>query len=100
MRQFRVGTFSMGILLIAAGVLLLLGRFTGIPSIKLILDFWPVILIILGIEILIYIFISKEDQPKIKYDGLSIFIILLLIFLSTIAYAGTTILEKYPYIIK
>ena len=100
MRQFRVGTFSMGILLIAVGVLLLLGRFAGISSIKLILDFWPVILIILGIEILTYVFVSKEDQPKIKYDGLSIFIIILLIFLSTIAYAGTTILEKYPYIIK
>jgi len=56
MRKWRVGTISMGILLVATGILLLLGEIKGISGAMLILRWWPVILIVLGVEILGFIF--------------------------------------------
>lgn len=100
MRQFRVGTFSMGILLISTGIILMLGRFTSIDPVKLILDFWPVILILLGLEILVYVYSAKEASPKIKYDGLSILMAMFIIILSIGAYVGTMVIERYPYLLK
>ncbi|MFA9398459.1 MAG: DUF4097 family beta strand repeat-containing protein [Clostridiaceae bacterium] len=98
MRRFRVGTFSMGILLILVGVLLLLDRFKIISSIKFIINWWPIILIILGIEILVYIYFSKENEPKVKYDGFSIFIIIILMLFSTGAYIVTGLFDNVPEI--
>lgn len=36
---------------------------------------WPVLLIVLGIEILLYLFLSRQEKPMIKYDFLSIFFV-------------------------
>ncbi len=73
----RVGTITMSLCLIAAGVLLVLWVF--IPSIDYITiaRLSPVILVFLGIEILVANTVYRGD--KLKYDGLSIFICLLLI---------------------
>ena len=90
----------MGILLISTGIILMLGRFTSIDPVKLILNFWPVILILLGIEIMVYVFGAKEDSPKIKYDGISILMVLFIIFISTTVYIATIVIEKYPYLLK
>lgn len=88
MRQWKVGTISMGILLIAVGVLLALQQINGISSISIILRWWPIILILIGIEVLTYSHFTKQDSMKIKYDGLSIFIIIILIIFSLGAYAA------------
>jgi hypothetical protein len=91
MRQWRVGTISMGILLITIGVLLIIQRVNGISSAALILRWWPVILILIGIEVLTYSYFSKQDSPKIKYDGLSIFIVIILIIFSLGAFSLSSI---------
>ena len=75
-RQWRVGTLSMGLMLIVFGTVLLLGQFTGVPVIEMVSTWWPVILIVLGVEILVSIRFSGEDKPVIKYDILSIFLVL------------------------
>ena len=87
MRKWRVGTFSMGMLLISIGVILLAGQISGISSAKLIFSWWPIILVILGIEVLAHVYFSKEEQPKVKYDGFSIFIIIFIIIASTVIYS-------------
>ena len=87
MRKWRVGTISMGILLVATGILLLLSELKGLSGAMLILRWWPAILIILGIEILAFIVLSKEDQPKLKFDGLSIFLTILIVLISSGVYA-------------
>lgn len=94
MRKWRVGTISMGILLIATGILLLLSELKGISGAMLILRWWPVILIILGLEILAFIFLSKDDQPKIKFDGLSIFLTIMIVLISTGVYATHSFLAS------
>lgn len=36
---------------------------------------WPVLLVVLGVEILVYLFLSRQEQPILKYDFLSIFFV-------------------------
>ena len=36
---------------------------------------WPVILVVLGIEILVFLFLSRQEKPFLKYDFLSIFFV-------------------------
>lgn len=94
MRKWRVGTISMGILLVVTGVLLLVSELQGLSGAMLIMRWWPAILIVLGLEILAYIFLSKEDQPKIKFDGLSIFLTVFIILISTGVYATHSFLKS------
>ena len=96
MRKWRVGTFSMGMLLIAIGVVLLAGQISGISSAKLIFNWWPIILVILGIEVLAHVYFSKEEQPKVKYDGFSIFIIIFIIIASTAIYGAGYAINNIP----
>lgn len=75
MKSRRVGTISMGIVLIVFGILLLVARLGSISVIDLFIYFWPAILIILGLEILYYVYKNKDEQKMIKYDVFSIFIV-------------------------
>ena len=68
MRKWRVGTVSMGLMLVATGILLLMSELQGYNGAMMILRWWPAILIILGVEVLAYIFLSRDDQPKVKFD--------------------------------
>ena len=91
MRRWRVGTFSMGMLLIIIGIVLLTSLVSGFPLAELLFQWWPVLLIILGVEILAYIYLAKEDHPKIKYDVFSMFMIIVICFVSLGAYTVSTI---------
>ncbi|KAB3530550.1 LiaF transmembrane domain-containing protein [Alkaliphilus serpentinus] len=82
MRQWRVGTLSMGLTLIVLGITLLLSMINGYEIASYVIKFWPVILIVIGVEILLYIYLSKEESPKVKYDGFSIFMIILIAIIS------------------
>ncbi|GGD26437.1 LiaF transmembrane domain-containing protein [Pontibacillus salipaludis] len=75
MRKWRVGTVSMGLSLIFLGVLLMVGQFTDWDPVTLTMSWWPFILIVLGIEVLVYIALSKKEKPIVQYDFLSIFFI-------------------------
>lgn len=90
MRRWRVGTVSMGLLLVAIGILLLISEIQGYNAARLILRWWPVILIILGVEILAYVGFSKDEQPKIKFDGFSIFLAIFIILISSGVYGVTS----------
>lgn len=78
MRQWKVGTTSLGILLILMGVIWIYSTITGIPLFTTLLKWWPIILIMLGIEVLIYSLLPKKENTKVKFDGISILIIILI----------------------
>ena len=81
MRQWRAGSFSMGLILILLGVGLIIDRFSGAPrAFELVLTWWPLALILLGMEILAAGFLSRNEQFKIQYDGWSILLMIVLFF--------------------
>lgn len=75
MRTWRVGTVSMGASLLLLGVFLFLSRFLGMELVQVMMAWWPILLIVLGIEILLYLYLSRQEKPMIKYDFLSIFFV-------------------------
>ncbi|MEH6905226.1 hypothetical protein [Neobacillus drentensis] len=75
MRTWRVGTFSMGASLVFLGLFLFFSKFLGLDLVQVMTAWWPLLLVVLGIEILVYLFLSRQEKPVLKYDFLSIFFV-------------------------
>jgi hypothetical protein len=75
MRTWRVGTFSMGASLVFLGLFLFFSKFLGLDLVQVMTAWWPLLLVVLGIEILLYLFLSRQEKPVLKYDFLSIFFV-------------------------
>lgn len=73
----RIGTITMGLSLIAAGIVILAKMISPEFDLIQVAKFSPVILICLGIEVLFAYFAGKGE--KLKYDFLSGFVCLVLI---------------------
>lgn len=89
----RVGTMTMGIALIAAGICAIVSLFYPQFDIIAVLKLAPAVLIFLGLEILINYFFHREDT--LKYDFLSGFVCFLLICASVGAVAIPPIWKQY-----
>lgn len=87
MQSRRVGTLTLGILLITTGVLFFLVTFFNLPIEKEILKFWPLVLVSLGIEILVLNHMALKEKIHIKYDFISFILMSIVIFFSFSAYA-------------
>mgnify|MGYP001042067773 CR=1 FL=1 len=90
MRTWRVGTFSMGLSLLFLGVFLLLSQILEWNITTALKLWWPVILVVLGLEILVYLFLSKQEKPYLNFDLFSIVIVgilgtagIIMVFLQT-----------------
>lgn len=82
MRIKRVGTISMGIVLIAFGAILFLSQINKFSALNMVMKIWPVILILIGLEVLWYRYASKDEGIVIKYDLFSIFVVLVILFVN------------------
>jgi len=89
MKRWRVGSLTMGLVLIASGITLMISLLTRVNLFNVILVAWPIILVALGIEILVHLFVKKDEDVKIRYDGLSIVFISVLLMFSLLFYAAT-----------
>lgn len=78
MRQRRVGAITLGGVLILYGVLFLLHMFIEEISYRLIFRMWPVVFLVLGIEVLVSAVRFKDMQFKYDYAAIIIICILLL----------------------
>lgn len=97
MRKWRVGTFTMSLLLIAVGVVLLIGEIKGFSGLDKIIVWWPIILIILGLEVLLNVVLSKNEHSQIKFDGFSIFMIIIIVIFSFVAYGFNHVVVKKEF---
>ncbi|MGI5998039.1 MAG: DUF4097 family beta strand repeat-containing protein [Lutispora sp.] len=82
MRKKKIGTITLAIGLITAGSVMFAQNFTDLP-IKDVYKYWPLLLIGLGLEIVIYMSIYGRNDENVRFsiDGLCIvFIILAAIF--------------------
>lgn len=76
----RVGTITCGVILILYGILFLLHMVLPAMNYQKIFEFWPVILIMLGLEILAGCVKKQNDTQKYVYDFPAIVLIMLLAF--------------------
>lgn len=86
MAKRRVGTLSMAILLIVSGIVMLIAQVNKQPVVDILIKGWPVILFLLGGEILWYCYKSKEESPKVKYDIFSIFAVSMVLIFTVAVY--------------
>lgn len=71
----RVGTFTTGIVLVMFGIMFLLRLIYPEINYSLIASMWPLVLIILGIEIILAFLINKEEIMKYDFYGIMLIII-------------------------
>ncbi|WP_379129328.1 hypothetical protein [Paenibacillus sp. sgz500958] len=73
-RRWRVGTLSMGLSLLFLGALIMTSQWKGADVFETALAWWPLIFIMLGLEVVIYSLWFK-GKAKMYYDVLSIFFV-------------------------
>lgn len=91
MQRRRVGTISMAIVLIGFGILVFLSQISKHSAVELGIKFWPVILFLIGGEILYYCYKYKDGDINIRYDVLSIFVVLLIVGVNLMIYGAIEI---------
>ncbi len=77
-RTHRVGTLTLGGMLITFGTIFLLRIFLPNLTFDIIFKLWPIIFIFLGLEILIANFTRKEE--KLVYDKTAFALLIILSF--------------------
>lgn len=82
----RVGTISMGLVLIFFGIVMLISQINGSSAVELFIKFWPTILIFLGLEVLFFSYKNHTGNTKIKYDIFSIFIVIIILMVNMAIY--------------
>lgn len=90
----RVGTLTAGISLVVFGTLFLIRLAVPTVTLRMIASLWPVVLILLGAEILIAYAVNREDQ--MRYDAGSVALIIVL-SLFTVCMAGTQMAMEYSW---
>ncbi|MBP1925077.1 hypothetical protein J2Z76_000934 [Sedimentibacter acidaminivorans] len=91
MKIKRVGTISMGIVLVAFGLILFVSQIKQSSALNMISTMWPIVLVLLGLEILWFRYSSKDENIAIKYDIFSIFIVFAILFVNIGIYAVTEV---------
>lgn len=79
MRQWRVGRISLGLIFVGAGAALLSWLLSGTALPNLYLKWWPICLLILGLEILASTWQRGEEPARFSYDGFSIVLIFFIV---------------------
>lgn len=98
-RRFRVGSISMGVALVGAGVGIIAQQLANHEIADLIWLWWPIIFILLGSEILVYVLCFRKQQVRLHYDLMSVFIVGLLgmLCLGSTALSSTGMLQQIRY---
>ena len=97
MRSKKIGVFTLGTALVAFGVLFLLRVFIPWWDYLCVLKFWPLILILLGGEILLSALLPrKEGDAPAKVDALSIVLLFLSMGMACCLAATEIVLEQLP----
>lgn len=78
MRRHKVGTVTLGVMLLFYGVLFLVHLFTNAVSYALIFRLWPVMFILLGVEVLLSVLPKTEEHFKIDVGSVILLIVLIL----------------------
>ena len=75
-RSHRVGSVTAGLSMVGIGVMFLLHLLFDLVDYQMMFSLWPVMLILLGLELLI----SNFSAKKIVYDKAAIFLLIVMTF--------------------
>lgn len=75
-RSHRVGSVTAGLSMVGFGVMFLLHLLFDLVEYRMMFSLWPVMLILLGLELLL----SNFSKRKIVYDKAAIFLLVLMTF--------------------
>ncbi len=95
MQSRRVGTLTFGALLVILGILYLLSSVFNINMEGKILDFWPLILVSLGIEVLVLNNIALKKDLPLRYDFVSFILIMVMLIFSFTTFAASKFLGEF-----
>ncbi|MDR1927622.1 MAG: DUF5668 domain-containing protein [Oscillospiraceae bacterium] len=85
MKSKHIGVLTLGVTLVVFGLLFLLRQFFPSMDYIAVLHYWPVALILLGIEILFSALVKQKDgAQRPKVDGLSVFLLFLVLGFSAV----------------
>lgn len=95
LRSRRVGSVTFGLTLILFGILFLIHM--AIPSLhyEMIFQFWPVVFVLLGIEILVENHKSNANQCKFVYDFPAILMLVVMLLFAMVMAAAEFSLHYY-----
>lgn len=79
MRKWRIGTITLGFTLLIVGAGLIYARINAFQAFDIILQWWPLAFIALGLEVLAQYYFNRNGEERMRYDLLSMFIILLVV---------------------
>ncbi|WP_028609496.1 hypothetical protein [Paenibacillus harenae] len=74
-RTWRVGSLSMGITLMLMGTALAVSLWQDIESYEVLTWVAPIVFIMLGAELLLYLKFSGSDRAIVRYDWISVFFV-------------------------
>ncbi|MHA6482024.1 hypothetical protein ACX1C1_08975 [Paenibacillus sp. strain BS8-2] len=74
-RQWRVGSLSMGVTLILMGTAFAVSLWQDVEAYELLLWVAPVVFILLGLELLLYLKMSGSRDTIVRYDWISVFFV-------------------------
>ena len=101
MKSRKIGVLTLGVSLVAFGVLFLLRAFIPWLDYLYAIRFWPIILILLGVEVLLSALLpQKEGAPRPKVDALSIVLLFIALMLSCALAAAQFVLEQMPALVE
>ncbi|MFA9375190.1 MAG: LiaI-LiaF-like domain-containing protein [Lachnotalea sp.] len=80
MKEHRVGTVTLGIMMILFGVLFLIHMLIPALSYDLIYRIWPIMIIALGVEVLLAN--RKSEKIRFVYDKGAVFLMIIICFFS------------------
>ncbi|RAU95060.1 DUF4097 family beta strand repeat-containing protein [Paenibacillus sp. YN15] len=66
--MLKVGRYTAALLLLSVGLLLLLDQIQDTSHMALLLDWWPMLLITLGVEYLVFNFIHRKKEAAFRLD--------------------------------
>lgn len=74
-RTWRVGSLSMGVTLILMGTGLAVSFWQEIEAYEMLMWVAPVVFILLGVELLLYLKLSSSERAIVRYDWISVFFV-------------------------
>lgn len=97
-KKRRVGSLTAGLVLVVFGVMFLLRPFVQTLNYQVIFSCWPLILILLGLELLFCHFTNGEE--KLRYDGAAVFLVLVMAGFALAMGTIEFVMEYFPEFVQ